>query len=53
MGGKESLFLLTAPPPQEEKGNSEWKESEQTQGTLLEPRRRHSYSMQTLAPDSY
>lgn len=30
MGGKESLFPQTAPPPEEEKGNREWKESEQT-----------------------
>lgn len=53
MGGKESLFLQTAPPSGREKGNSEWKESEQSQGPLPEPRQRHSCSTHTPAPDSH
>lgn len=53
MGGKESLFLQTAPPSGREKGNSERKESEQSQGPLPEPRQRHSCSTHTPAPDSH
>lgn len=52
-GGKESLFLQTPPLPEQEKGISEWKESEQSQGLLPEPRWRHSCSIQLPKPEPH